>query len=167
VRVISQRPSRTLERFQDRYTLSALLRGRRSLGSRRLECIPFGYGNPETAIDRIRRRSTGCAALHPWLFSRRPSGTGTCSAADARMEPTLAGGSHGCMPPLHSQNETEWRRGGRRCAPVDLVGHPPGPYPCESPFPPGCLGQLFCFQWVGARVLAQGTLFSGTWKPTI
>ena len=39
-----------LERFQDRYTLSALLRGRRSLGSRRLECIPFGYGNPETAI---------------------------------------------------------------------------------------------------------------------
>jgi hypothetical protein len=42
--------SRRLERFQDRYTLSALLRGRRSLGSRRLECIPFGYGNPETAI---------------------------------------------------------------------------------------------------------------------
>jgi len=31
-----------LERFQDRYTLSALLRGRRSLGSRRLECIPLG-----------------------------------------------------------------------------------------------------------------------------
>jgi hypothetical protein len=43
-----------LERFQDRYTLSALLRGRRSLGSRRLECIPFGYGNPETAIAALR-----------------------------------------------------------------------------------------------------------------
>jgi hypothetical protein len=93
--------------------------------------------------------STGCAALHPWLFSRRPSGTGTCSAADARMEPTLAGGSHGCMPPLHSQNETEWRRGGRRCAPVDLVGHPPGLYPCESPLPPGVFGAtlLFSMGW--------------------
>ena len=44
---------RGLERFQDRYTLSALLRGRRSLGSRRLECIPFGYGNPETAIKPV------------------------------------------------------------------------------------------------------------------
>jgi len=32
----------TLRAVQDRYTLSALLRGRRSLGSRRLECIPFG-----------------------------------------------------------------------------------------------------------------------------
>ena len=104
---------------------------------------------PSRTLDRIRRRSTGCAALHPWLFSRRPSGTGTCSAADARIEQTLAGGSHGCMPPLHSQNETEWRRGGRRCAPVDLVGHPPGLYPCESPLPPGVFGAtlLFSMGW--------------------
>jgi len=75
-----------LERFQDRYTLSALLRGRRSLGSRRLECIPFGYGNPETAITAWKRGCAGVQLLSTGLSEIGEPWTGCRCRAQGRSE---------------------------------------------------------------------------------
>ena len=83
---------RGLERFQDRYTLSALLRGRRSLGSRRLECIPFGYGNPETAIKPVLSFQTAYGTSK--LVPLRTSTSHRTFSAGCKLVPLRTSTSH-------------------------------------------------------------------------